>query len=294
LSQPVRDFSLFGAAQLPEGTFALTYAEPAAVPEIDEVQLRFNRGNELFAELLNQPLFTGTGSLTLPAELGSFEPGTGISLRVTDACGREVTTNEVVPTSLSGRPLFAGQNLLNWTAFTNELDGMITYDLFRAEVPFGGAAAGANFVPIASELTDLAYTDADLLAFSGQACYRIEAVFRSTGDVPQPTYRFASNTICLSPPTEVYVPNAFSPSSLEATNQVFRPYFSTPPPAAGYELLVFDRWGGIRFRSTDPMAGWPGTSDGQALTSGTYLYQLRYVDNAGQTRQLAGTVNLIR
>lgn len=213
---------------------------------------------------------------------------------MTDACGREVTTNEVVPVTLSGRPLVAGQNLLGWTAFTNNLAGTVTYELFRAEVPFGGAVAGASFVSIASGLTDLNYSDGDMPAFSEQVCYRVVARYQEPGEGPRQAYTFASNTICISPPTEVYLPNAFSPSSLEATNQEFRPYFSTPPPAAGYELLIFDRWGGLRFRSVDPNAGWPGTSDGQLLSSGTYLYQLRYVDNAGRPREVAGTVNLIR
>lgn len=294
-SQPVRDFPLYGAGFTTNPpSVVLQYEEPGSAPLLDEALLRINRDNEVLSSMVRNPFFTGSGRFDFPIPPEGLQPGETLSLRLTDECMREVTTNEVEPVYLRGQSLFPGQNNLNWTPLINGLAGTTTYTLYRAIVADEAAAAGAMYSEIAANLTDLSFTD-NPPDPDGIACYFIEANFQPAGPgAPAQTFVFASQIVCVQSPTEVYLPNAFSPNALEATNQVFRPFFSSLPPAAGYQLLIFDRWGGLLFSTTDPAAGWAGDSKGQLLPSGAYLYQLTYQTNTGLPRQRSGVVNLLR
>ena len=57
-------------------------------------------------------------------------------------------------------------------------------------------------------------------------------------------------------------------------NDFFQVYNTCP--IENFELRIFDRWGNHIFQSTDPTAQWDGTYQGQALTPGVYVWQIRY------------------
>ena len=70
----------------------------------------------------------------------------------------------------------------------------------------------------------------------------------------------------------VYVPNSFSPNN-DGDNEIFIPVISGNR-AASYELLIFNRWGEIIFRSTEAQVGWDGTRKGKASPEGVYIWKL--------------------
>ena len=61
---------------------------------------------------------------------------------------------------------------------------------------------------------------------------------------------------------------------------------------------VYDRWGGEVYADPglpDPdLPGWDGAYKGEAMDSGTYLYDAQIEFNNGKTRRFAGVVNLMR
>lgn len=71
---------------------------------------------------------------------------------------------------------------------------------------------------------------------------------------------------------QIYLPNVFSPNG-DGLNDVFSPL--TPCTLEDYEMAVFDRWGKMLFRSTDPASGWDGATGGRPAPSGVYAYWLR-------------------
>jgi gliding motility-associated-like protein len=73
-------------------------------------------------------------------------------------------------------------------------------------------------------------------------------------------------------PSVVYVPNTFTPNG-DGLNDVFIPVGRN---IATMELLIFDRWGGLIFESTDPNIGWDGTFHGQPVKDDIYMWRLRY------------------
>jgi hypothetical protein len=292
-NQPVRDFPLYGAEVNAAGEVVLQFGTNATQPMNTTVSLRITRGGGQTEVFPLTAFDFASGTLVVPPLADPLDPNDLLRLRVVDDCMREVTTNAVAPIFLSAQSLFLGQNILNWTAFDNELDGDFTYSVVRAFTTDPAAAAGAMYVEVAMNLTATSFTD-DVSGQDDIACYIVSVRFSPAGAGPGESSIFRSNIVCVLPKTEVYVPNAFSPVANENGNLTFRPRFSIPPIADGYSLRVFDRWGGLLFETGDPATGWAGDSQGQFLPGGAYVYQLEFLTPAGELVRKAGTINLLR
>lgn len=83
-----------------------------------------------------------------------------------------------------------------------------------------------------------------------------------------------------------YAPNAFTPDG-DGLNDTFAPLVKG---ARLYEIIITDRWGIERFRSTDPKAEWTG--DG--LPQGVYGYQVRLAEFGAYRKEYKGFVTLLR
>jgi gliding motility-associated-like protein len=71
----------------------------------------------------------------------------------------------------------------------------------------------------------------------------------------------------------VFVPSAFTPNGDQLNNRfevVYNCDFTS------YQLQIFNRWGELIYETTNPRASWDGTSNGNALPNGKYLYLLKY------------------
>lgn len=90
-----------------------------------------------------------------------------------------------------------------------------------------------------------------------------------------------------------YLPNAFSPNG-DGINDLFMPAGSAVD-LDNYELTIYDRWGMLLFRTDDPAIGWDGSSGGQAMPTGVYVFQADVRDAITKERhQMQGHVTLIR
>lgn len=83
-----------------------------------------------------------------------------------------------------------------------------------------------------------------------------------------------SNTMVIVDCSSIYAPNAFSPNG-DGVNDVFQ---IVGTGIAKYELIIFDRWGGIVFQSIDPTQAWTGGIDGYFVPDGVYTYTLKALD----------------
>jgi gliding motility-associated-like protein len=90
---------------------------------------------------------------------------------------------------------------------------------------------------------------------------------------------------------ELYVPNAFTPNS-DGRNDVLR-VISVGIRDFHY-LAIYDRWGGLVFRSTDRAQGWNGNLKGQESGSGTYVWIAEGTDYTGRKLLRKGTVTIVR
>ncbi len=90
---------------------------------------------------------------------------------------------------------------------------------------------------------------------------------------------------------ELLIPNAFTPNN-DGQNDIFKIRNMTDERLIDFK--VFNRWGTILFRTTDPNSGWDGTNKGQPQPIGVYGYviQIGYPD--GYVETYKGTVTLIK
>ena len=96
------------------------------------------------------------------------------------------------------------------------------------------------------------------------------------------------------------VPNAFTPNlsgsnggdvGASGTNDVFIPIMQS---VAEFEMLIFNRWGELMFRTQDQQIGWDGYYNGKLCPQDVYVYKLILKFENGQTSTRTGDVNLIR
>ena len=93
-----------------------------------------------------------------------------------------------------------------------------------------------------------------------------------------------------------YAPNAFSPNG-DGVNDVFSVHFPPAITIQQFTLEVYDRYGNLMFSTSDPLAGWDGTRQGQDLSEGVFVYRLAvdYTDDIGAgSIQSGGDVTIIR
>jgi gliding motility-associated-like protein len=93
----------------------------------------------------------------------------------------------------------------------------------------------------------------------------------------------------------LWLPNAFTPDN-DGLNDIFRPVTqrNTLDP---YQLLIFDRWGQLIFKSSNPADGWDGTCNGEPCQTGNYKYVVHFRegdDTDSGSATLRGMVSLIR
>ena len=89
-----------------------------------------------------------------------------------------------------------------------------------------------------------------------------------------------------------YMPTGFSPNG-DGINDIFTPNgFGILDE--GFSFLVFDRWGTLVFESHTKNLGWDGTSNGESLPSGTYVWNLTFLNLERISRTETGHVNVIK
>ncbi|MFT6337964.1 MAG: gliding motility-associated-like protein [Halioglobus sp.] len=97
--------------------------------------------------------------------------------------------------------------------------------------------------------------------------------------------------IIIEDSTELPVPNVFTPNGDDINDEIII-YMEDYPIN---ELLIFDRWGGLVFRSkNESIIQWNGKVNGSFASEGVYVFKLMYEDSNGDTQTQVGDITLIR
>ena len=99
--------------------------------------------------------------------------------------------------------------------------------------------------------------------------------------------------VVIGPDIIIFVPDAFTPDNAGPNeNNTFRPYVINNKT---YEMLIFNRWGEIVYKTNDLAPSWNGQSlDGMSVQDGTYSYRIIGRDGKNELIDLKGHINLIR
>lgn len=90
---------------------------------------------------------------------------------------------------------------------------------------------------------------------------------------------------------QLFIPKGFTPNS-DGINDQF--LVIADWEVDNFEILIFNRGGGLVFKSSDIHQGWDGTDNNVELSQGVYVYKILYKDQNGDNKILKGTLNLIR
>jgi gliding motility-associated-like protein len=87
------------------------------------------------------------------------------------------------------------------------------------------------------------------------------------------------------------VPSGFTPNGDNNNDEFFIGY----QQLESFDILIFDRYGQVVFRSNDPSFRWDGSGrNGGPLPEGVYTYRILATDAAGKKLTLPGTITLLR
>lgn len=102
----------------------------------------------------------------------------------------------------------------------------------------------------------------------------------------------ASVIITVIPDVIIYAPNAFTPNN-NGLNDVWLPVMDNYGTDV-YELVIYNRWGQLIFKSNEPKVGWDGTVNGKDAPPAVYVYSITYQNLMGKLGKKEGTITLIR
>ena len=90
-------------------------------------------------------------------------------------------------------------------------------------------------------------------------------------------------------PNVLYLPNAFTPNE-DGKNTIFLPVFTNPDEIEEYRMEIYNRWGGLVFRTEEITFGW----DGSNAMEGVYAVMVHYTSRGAKPKTVKGSVTLIR
>jgi hypothetical protein len=253
--------------------------------ELDLAGIERSRGGEPWLAIQPIPVNPPLSGLNAFTDNGANAMDTRHVYRVfaRDQCGQEWFSTATAPAWLRAFAQPGFRNELRWTPLAVDKSSIETHEVYELRgnltLPLG-QTADTFFI---HEL------EAGRLP-TEPVCYVVETVYRV--DLPNgQERRFSrSNRACASQEVRLWMPNAFAPRGL---NNSFRPLLVFADNA-DYELVVYNRWGGQVFRSTDQAEGWEGKIDGRDAPPGLYVWSLRLTTGDGQKIAERGTVMLLR
>lgn len=181
------------------------------------------------------------------------------------------------------------QNILTWNDYQNWLAGTDSVFVFRIvengtpELIYAQIAGSTTF------LDDLTHLVMQNPSITNKFCYYLEFL-ENLGNPYQVRGKSKSNEACAFQFARIFIPNTFSPNG-DDLNDIFKPSLIFVNKE-GYLFEIFDRWGGLVFKTNDPTLGWDGKSGGKNAPSGIYAYYLMYKSLDGNIQEKSGIFNL--
>lgn len=260
--------------------------DPAA--EISEIALERSSNGQLYT-VLSSGVSVQQESPGTPYIIKDFSALTArtalyYQVAVKNACSDKFTTLPAKTILLEGENLGIS-NEVHWDNLIVDEDDVTEYELYRIFED--------DTVLIFDSYSPEEHNDAGIYSnnFFAELCYLIKAKHQTTNeDRPADVFVSQSNTVCLEPTPQAFVPNAFAPYG---HNKVFKPVivFGTD---INYSLTVFDRNGTKVFESSQPNLGWNGLNNGKRSALDSYVYHLQFTGLNGLTYKKTGFVVLVQ
>ncbi len=197
-------------------------------------------------------------------------------LAAIDMCGLPSLTSDIVKPLIVEVETSSSKMLIEWNqSIGNSEQATVFYSVDGSNFSTWPATIGGNSVSIGFD----AIADDEAQNF----CVKVEAATDSCVSL--------SDVVCIERQPDVNIPNAFTPNG-DGLNDTFGPIIRQAQ-VASFEFIIYDRYGGRVFSTTDASKRWDGTIGGSYAAEGGYLYYLKMKLQNGSTIERKGSVNLI-
>lgn len=155
-------------------------------------------------------------------------------------------------------------------SFTSTSQGAVSFNWFFND--FGSGANNTSSLPNPTHIFSQAGTySVALVVYNSYGC-RDEIV----------------KIVTVEPEFHIYIPNTFTPDG-NGLNDVFICKGMGIDPS-NFEMLIFDRWGELIYKTNDFYQGWDGTVKGKKnmAMQGVYIYKIKVYDLKGKKHEYVG------
>lgn len=94
-------------------------------------------------------------------------------------------------------------------------------------------------------------------------------------------------------PFELIIPNAFTPSLNDGTNDVFYLPNINADLVQSFTIYIYDRWGKLVFYSDDPLFRWDGKINGKKTPQSVFSYQIYLKTYYQESKQYKGHITIL-
>lgn len=202
-----------------------------------------------------------------------------------DSCGGYSPVSNMAKTILLKIEMAENDRLkydpqLYWNAYMDWDSGI---DYYKLEF-FDDVADG--FIEISrNNPTELNFTHKYVNLEQRDYCYKITAYQKGRNEIYS-----TSNIACVETGPRLYAPNVFTING-DNLNDI---YYVGGIFVDLFELKIYNRWGILVFESDDMHKGWDGTFGGKPCPPDVYVYKAKGVGRKGQTKEISGTITLLR
>jgi len=199
-------------------------------------------------------------------------------IAVSDSC------NFITPYSNLGKTIHLKVNAegdqpeLSWNLYKDWENGV-----FNQEILMKDDKGAYKTIETVSNTTTQ-FTDTKTESLLDEYCYKIVANENVTGIISN------SNTVCVSVPLLIFIPNAFTPNRDEVNDE----FVMVGKYITSFYIQIFDRWGELLFESNDITKSWDGKYKGEICPAGLYYFRLVAKGTQGQVKVVNSTINLLR
>ena len=92
---------------------------------------------------------------------------------------------------------------------------------------------------------------------------------------------------------KLYLPNAITPTQENGINDYFFIPQHSHRQINTFEIIIYNRWGEMVFRSEDKNFRWHGDSNGKIMANTTYTYVIRWTNNNGKECMTKGIITVL-
>lgn len=226
-----------------------------------------------------------TFSGNLPKHRFSAVGNYTVSATVNASCG---TFTTIIPVSIAECPpsnscggtiSVSNQCLVPGTAFSINSTSTVNSILWNFDDPISG-------------VNNTSLSIAPVHVFSSIGTYQVQAIvnFDCGIDTLFKTIQIV-NCDSMAQDCKVYIPSGFTPNG-DGLNDHFAPIINCTTEV--FECLVYNRWGGLVFKTSNLSEKWQGESHGAACSSGVYFYSIKYKFPTQPLKTVGGTIMLVR